>query len=104
MDRDGAFTSTKFKSFVPKYQVKHIWNAAASPRSNGQVERYKRTILDGLNTSINNENEWQNLLPNVIWGTHNTANTNAGFTPHLLMFNYNLKNLSCRYKRIHRKG
>lgn len=88
-DRGKAFTSTKFKSFATKYQVKHILNAVASPRSNGQVERYNRTILDGLNTSIDNENEWQKSLPNVIWGINNTINKSTGFSPHLLMFGYN---------------
>lgn len=88
-DRGKAFTSTKFKSFTTAYQVKHILNAVSSPRSNGQVERYNRTILDGLNTSVNNENEWQKSLPNVIWGINNTINKSTGFTPHLLMFGYN---------------
>ncbi|XP_066258249.1 uncharacterized protein [Euwallacea similis] len=66
-----------------------ILNAVASPRSNGQVERYNRTLLDGINTSIQNENEWYEKLPAVVWGMNNTINESTGYTPHTLMFGFN---------------
>jgi transposase InsO family protein len=50
-DRGKAFKSSTFKAFITRYHVRHVLNAVASLRSNGQVERYNRTIVDGLNTS-----------------------------------------------------
>lgn len=87
-DRGKAFTSKRFKSFTTQHQVKHVVTAIACPRANGQVERYNRTILNGLNTSIEKESDWQKALPNVTWGMNNTINDSTGYTPHLLMFGY----------------
>ncbi|CAH1969923.1 unnamed protein product [Acanthoscelides obtectus] len=87
-DRGKAFTSKAFKLFLSQYQVKHILNAIACPRANGQIERYNRTILNGINTSIENESDWQRALPKVLWGINNTVNDTTGYAPHLLMFGY----------------
>lgn len=88
-DRGTAFTSKRFKEFVIQYHIKHILNAVASPRSNGQVERYNRTILDRLNTSVDHEGQWLEKLPDVVWGVNNTVNASTGRIPHQLMFNCN---------------
>lgn len=43
-DRGTSFTSHIFKKFCINKGIKHVLNSVASPRSNGQVERYNRTI------------------------------------------------------------
>lgn len=43
-DRGTSFTSHVFKRFCINKGIKHVLNSVASPRSNGQVERYNRTI------------------------------------------------------------
>ncbi|CAH1976054.1 unnamed protein product [Acanthoscelides obtectus] len=73
---------------IPMVVVKHALNATACPRANGQIERYNRTILNGINTSIENESDWQKALPRVLWGINNTVNDTTGYAPHLLMFGY----------------
>jgi hypothetical protein len=70
------------------HKFKHILTSVASPRSNGQVERYNRTLEAAINTSVKNENEWQSVLPDIIWGMNNTINSSTGFTPHRLMFGF----------------
>lgn len=47
-DRGSAFTSTKMTNFCDKYRIKHVKNAVATPRANGQCERYNLTILNSL--------------------------------------------------------
>lgn len=47
-DQGTAFTSREFKTFCNGSKIKHVLNAVASPRANGQVERYNRTVLDAL--------------------------------------------------------
>lgn len=86
-DRGKAFTSSKFNTFVVNYHIKHVLNAVASPRSNGQVERYNRTIIDRLNTSVDHEGQWLEKLPDVVWGINHTINASTGMTPHQLLFN-----------------
>lgn len=47
-DRGSAFTSRTFKMFCLDYGIKHVQNAVATPRANGQCERFNRTILSSL--------------------------------------------------------
>jgi hypothetical protein len=47
-DRGTSFTSDSFKSFMSEKGIKHVLNAVATPRANGQVERYNRIIVESL--------------------------------------------------------
>lgn len=87
-DCGKAFKSNNFKEFCLEYKIKHVLNTVSSPRSNGQVERYNRTLLEAINISIEDELEWYFKLPNVVWGINNTTNSSTGFTPHKLMFGF----------------
>lgn len=87
-DRGKAFTSRYFKQFSEEMQFKHVLNAIASPRSNGQVERVNRTLLNGLNTMSESECTWDNKLPDVVWGINNTPNSTTGAPPFNLMFGH----------------
>ncbi|XP_047518987.1 uncharacterized protein LOC125058890 [Pieris napi] len=46
-----SFTSKKFEEYLRSLGIKHIKNAVATPRANGQVERYNRTLLAALTAS-----------------------------------------------------
>ncbi|CAK1594491.1 unnamed protein product [Parnassius mnemosyne] len=87
-DRGKAFTSRYFKKFAEETQFKHVLNAIASPRSNGQVERVNRTIIDGLNTMSESENTWDENLSDVLWGINNTPNSTTSFPPFKLLFGH----------------
>lgn len=47
-DRGTAFMARAFKVFCETYGTKHVLNAVATPRANGQCERYNRTIVSSL--------------------------------------------------------
>lgn len=85
-DSGSCFKSKSFKQFCLDNFIKHIINAVACPRANGQVERYNRTLLDALNSSVDNERDWDLKLPNVTWGMNNLQSSSTGFTPFRLMF------------------
>lgn len=51
-DRGSAFTSQSFKMFCRTYGVKQVLNAVATPRANGQCERYNKTIVQALATRL----------------------------------------------------
>lgn len=85
-DSGSCFKSKTFKQFCLDNFIKHVINAVACPRANGQVERYNRTLLDALNTSVDNERDWDNKLPDVTWGMNNLQSSSTGFTPFKLMF------------------
>lgn len=87
-DRGSCFTSHAFRTFCLSRGIKHVLNAVASPRSNGQVERYNRTILDSL-TAQNlkfDERDWDNKLGRIQWGLNNTIQKTTGRAPAEILF------------------
>lgn len=93
-DRGTSFTSSKFKSFILELGIRHIQNAVASPRANGQVERYNRTILDSIAAQNHgcDERLWDDRLLQVQWGLNNTINKGTGKSPSEVLFGLKLTN------------
>ncbi|XP_046976341.1 uncharacterized protein K02A2.6-like [Vanessa cardui] len=87
-DRGSCLTSHSFKRFCLDRGIKHVLNAVASPGSNGQVERYNRTILDSLKAfSIKHgEKEWDKNLGKIQRGLNNTIQKTIGRKPSEVMF------------------
>lgn len=72
--------------------IKHILNAVATPRANGQVERYNRTLLDALTVKCvgQDENKWDTHVFDVQWGLNNTYNKGIGRSPSEALFGTSL--------------
>lgn len=87
-DRGSSFTSKLFREYIHSLGIKHILNAVATPRANGQVERYNRTILAALTTKnhLKPENRWDECVSEVQWGLNNTLNKGTGKTPAEALF------------------
>ncbi|KAL0832340.1 hypothetical protein ABMA28_001773 [Loxostege sticticalis] len=87
-DRGTSFTSKIFKEFVNKLGIRHVLNAVATPRANGQVERFNRTILASLATKNHNhqENEWDIHLEDIQLGLNTTINKTTGKSPSEVLF------------------
>ncbi|CAK1603777.1 unnamed protein product [Parnassius mnemosyne] len=75
-DRGTSFTSKAFKTFCDTNGIKHILNAVACPRANGQAERFNQTILNSLSAqnSFGHERDWDKCLGKIQWGINNTVN------------------------------
>lgn len=87
-DQGSSFTSNEFKSFSASIGVKHVLNAVATPRANGQIERYNRTILNSL-ASMNHgldEKDWDINVPKLQWSLNNTINKGVGKSPSEIVF------------------
>lgn len=87
-DRGTAFTSQKFAKFCEEAGIKHVLNAVATPRANGQVERFNRTILTALKTTIRDENRWDLDLLKIQFAINNTVNKSTGKTASELLYGY----------------
>lgn len=87
-DRGTSFTSNSFKKFVAEKGIKHVLNAVATPRANGQVERYNKTLVDALTAkSVGSaDNRWDDHLPDIQWGLNNTLNKGINRTPSEALF------------------
>lgn len=92
-DRGTSFTSATFKSFCINHGIKHVLNAVACPRANGQAERYNQTILNALakHNDSNNERNWDMFIGKIQWGINNAVNSSTQKTPTEAMFGVRLR-------------
>lgn len=90
-DRGTSFTSKIFQDFVKTYSIKHIQNAVATPRANGQVERFNRTMLEALATSNHGRDDklWDERVPDIQIGINTTKHKTTSKSPSELLFGYN---------------
>ncbi|KAL0882020.1 hypothetical protein ABMA27_001769 [Loxostege sticticalis] len=95
-DQGSCFTSHVFKKFIKTTGIKHILNAVASPRANGQVERFNRTILDALSTKSHSKDDrtWDDYVPDIQIGLNTTVHNTTKKSPSELLFGYKLINTS----------
>lgn len=92
-DRGTSFTSRTFKDFINKLGIRHVLNAVATPRANGQVERYNRTILSSLAVKNHNchEKDWDTHLEEIQLGLNTTINKTIGKSPSEVLFGIKLR-------------
>lgn len=86
-DRGSAFTSRRFKEFCRKHNIKHIQNAVATPRANGQVERIHQSIIAGL-TATQSLQQWDKETPKLQFAMNNTTHRTLNKTPHQVLMGY----------------
>lgn len=87
-DQGTTFTSGDFKNFIISIGAKHVLNSVATPRANGQIERYNRTILNSL-AAMNHgldEKDWDTNITKLQWSLNNTINKSTGKTPAEVVF------------------
>lgn len=81
-DQGTAFTAREFKDYCNDHAIKHVFNAVATPRANGQVERLNRTILASLTAYMGEEQKgWDRHLPKVQLGINSTVSQGTGKSP-----------------------
>ena len=93
-DQGSSFTSKKFISFCKQNNIRNIFNAVATPRANGQVERLNRTVLSALLPSILEEELWDEQVRSVQFAINNVINKSTGKTASQLMFGFTPRNSS----------
>ncbi|XP_045539290.1 uncharacterized protein LOC123722212 [Papilio machaon] len=91
-DRGTSFTSKTFKEFTTENGVKHVLNAVATPRANGQVERFNRTITEALATSNHGKDEkaWDENVCDIQIGLNTTVHKTTQKSPSELLFGFNV--------------
>lgn len=88
-DRGKCFTSMEMKKFCNEQNIKHILNAIACPRSNGQVERFNATILNAMMTAIGDEHDsWEAKITEVQHSINGTVNATTGRAPAELLYGF----------------
>ena len=89
-DKGTAFTSHTFQAFCQEYGIKHIQNAVATPRANGQCERLNRTVLNSLAATCAGESEdsWDKHVKKIQSAINCTINRTTRRSPAHLLLGY----------------
>ncbi|WP_253302469.1 reverse transcriptase domain-containing protein [Wolbachia endosymbiont of Psylliodes chrysocephala] len=87
-DRGTCYTSSKYLEYCKSLGVKTVHNATATPRANGQAERYNRTILAAITASTDDEEKWDQIVPKIRWGLNTTVNKATGYSAYKLLLGY----------------
>lgn len=95
-DQGTSFTGKTFQDFIKTNGIKHIFNAVSTPRANGQVERYNRTILAALGAMTHDKpkNIWDDYLPDIQLGINTSVHSTTKKTPTELLFGRRVTNPS----------
>ena len=91
--RGTAFTARSFRTFCDAYGIKHILNAVATPRANGQCERYNKTITAALSTTTAGKDlsHWDNDVKKIQSALNTCLNKGIGTTPTKALIGYETK-------------
>jgi hypothetical protein len=86
-DQGGQFTGKLMTEIRKFLGVDQLTTMTFHPQSNGQTERYNRTLLDMLSKVSNRATDcWDEVLPYVVFAYNTGKQTSAGYSPFLLMF------------------
>ncbi|CAK9814127.1 Pro-Pol polyprotein [Anthophora plagiata] len=95
-DRGTSFTSKRFATLCATYGIRHVLNAVATPRANGQVERYNKTIIDALATSAAGQDprDWDTQVKKVQSAINTMHNKSIDTTPMQALIGCNTKTMA----------
>lgn len=85
-DRGTAFTSALTEEVMKLTYTDHRRTTAYHPQTNGLTERLNKTIADMISMYVNVEhNNWDDVLPYVVFAYNTAVQETTGFTPFRLV-------------------
>lgn len=88
------------KTFCQQHSIKHILNAVATPRANGQCERYNQIICDSLKClSVNDPDEthWDKHVKEIKFSLNTAKNKTTGESPYKILIGINPRHWADAY-------
>ncbi|XP_053389258.1 protein NYNRIN-like [Mercenaria mercenaria] len=80
------FESKLFTEVCSALEIHKARTTPYRPSSNGQVERYNRTLMDAVRCFIGkSQNKWDQYLPQLAGALRASVNRMTGFTPNKMM-------------------
>lgn len=90
-DRGTQFTSNEFREFLSKNGIVYKVGAPYHPATNGQAERYVRTIKEKLKTLNCHPNDINAELSRILMDYRRTIHPSTGKSPAMMMFNREIR-------------
>ena len=86
-DQGKEFTAGIFKDLMDKLQVKRTTTPTYNPQSNGNLERFHRTLNTLIRVFCDREDpEWEKFLPAAALAYNTKQHSSTGITPYSGMF------------------
>ena len=91
-DRGANFESQLFEELLKRLQIDHVRTTAYKPSTNGQVERFHRTLNSILGKVVaENQRDWDVHLPYAVAAYRATIHESTGYSPNFLMFGHEVR-------------
>ena len=88
-DRGSQFTSEFFGAVCDTLNVRQAFTSAYHPQTNGQVERFNRTLVASLKCYCSEHGrDWDQFIHAIAYGYNCTVHRATGYTPFDLMLTY----------------
>ena len=84
-DQGRNFESDLFTAICKLLRIHKARTTPYHPSSNGQVERFNRTLMDAVLCFVKDQSEWDLYLPQISAAMRSSINRSTGFTPNRLM-------------------
>ncbi|MCG8622444.1 MAG: DDE-type integrase/transposase/recombinase, partial [Proteobacteria bacterium] len=86
-DRGGSFESHLFKEICEMAKVKKLRTSSYHPQTNGQCERFNKTLISMLGTLPNSaKKNWQDWVPTLVHAYNCTTSGVTGYSPYFLIY------------------
>ena len=81
-DNGTQFTAKVFLAVCRDLGIAKVFTTAYHPQTNGQVERFNRTILNALRGYVaSNQRDWDDYTSTITFGYNCRVHASLGFTP-----------------------
>lgn len=98
LDNGSQFISKSLDNFFLKYKIPNIFFTPRYTPQVNTVERYNRTIITCISTSIDNDHRaWDVNLPKIQFAINSSVNEVTGYTPAFLVFGRELVTCGSHY-------
>ena len=85
-DQGPHFVNQLMDEVFTALEVRHVTASAYRPQTNGLVERFNQTLAGLLRLYANKYEQWDDLLPYVLYAYRTTYHEAVGNTPYYLLY------------------
>ncbi|KAG0425219.1 Gag-Pol polyprotein, partial [Dictyocoela muelleri] len=94
-DNGTEFVNSLVSSILEKFNITSVCGMPYHPQSQGQIERFNRTLKERLRKSMAyGEFNWTKKIDNIVFHYNNTKHTATGCKPFVLFKGFDLDQMS----------
>ena len=86
-DRGTSFENLLFQEICDQAKVKKLRTTAYHPQTNGQCERFNKTLIRMIGTlPVSHKQNWQEWIPTLVHAYNCSTSSVTGFSPYFLIY------------------